>query len=124
LVTATLSVNFLVGGLTVQHQALLRRQMRFNALAAIPVLSLSTGFLAALSGALLGWGYWSLIGMSLVANVTNLIAVWVASHWRPGPPCSRAGVREMVAFGMNLTGFNTANYFARNLDNVLIGQVC
>ena len=29
----------------------------------------------------------------------------------------------MVAFGGNLTGFNTINYFARNFDNILIGKV-
>jgi len=29
----------------------------------------------------------------------------------------------MLRFGANLTGFNILNYFARNLDNVLIGRV-
>ncbi len=28
----------------------------------------------------------------------------------------------MLAFGGNLTGFNVVNYFARNLDNILIGR--
>ena len=30
--------------------------------------------------------------------------------------------RDIMSFGANLTGFNLANFFARNLDNILIGK--
>jgi PST family polysaccharide transporter len=46
---------------------------------------------------------------------------WAACNWRPGRPHRAPGVREMLSFGGHLTGFNTVNYFSRNLDNVLIG---
>jgi PST family polysaccharide transporter len=32
------------------------------------------------------------------------------------------GVRDMLAFGGHLTGFNFVNYFSRNADNILIGK--
>src|SRR4029077_17468142 len=35
----------------------------------------------------------------------------------------RSGVRSMLLFGGNLTGFSVINYWARNLDNLLIGRV-
>lgn len=41
--------------------------------------------------------------------------------WRPGLPSWKSGIGSMLAFGGNLTGFNTINYLARNLDNLLIG---
>src|SRR6266436_3086630 len=43
LVAAAIGCTFLLGGLTVQHQALLRRNLRFKELAVIDVISLSTG---------------------------------------------------------------------------------
>jgi PST family polysaccharide transporter len=48
--------------------------------------------------------------------------VWFACGWRPGRPARGAGVRSMLAFGGNFTGFSVINYFARNLDNLLIGR--
>jgi len=71
--------------------------------------------------ALCGTGYWALVAMSIVTAAVATVGYWVACSWRPGRPRRAAGVREMLAFGGYLTGFNTVNYFARNMDNVLIG---
>lgn len=121
-VTAALSVAFLFGGLTVQHQALLRRQMRLSAVTVIDVLALVVGILTAILCAWAGLGYWSLVWMQIVNAATNAVGVWIASGWIPGRPVRRSGVRSMVAFGGYLTGFGFVNYFARNLDSVLIGR--
>jgi PST family polysaccharide transporter len=50
------------------------------------------------------------------------IGIWIVSGWKPGRPARYSGVRPMFAFGRNLTGFHVINYFARNLDNMLIGK--
>jgi O-antigen/teichoic acid export membrane protein len=101
---------------------LLRRQMRFDVLAGIEILSLLLGVAVAMVGAVLGAGYWSLIFMSLAKAGGAAVGIWVACDWWPGRPRRRSGVREMLSFGANLTGFHVLNYFARNLDNVLIGK--
>ncbi|MEP0769841.1 MULTISPECIES: MOP flippase family protein [unclassified Coleofasciculus] len=114
---------FIFGGLSVQHQALLRRQMRFTALAAIEIVSIVLGVAIAIISALYGAGYWSLVFMSLTTAIVTAAGVWVMCGWRPGLPAQRSGVRSMLAFGGNLTGFSVLNYCARNLDNILIGRV-
>ncbi|MBN1515464.1 lipopolysaccharide biosynthesis protein [Candidatus Sumerlaeota bacterium] len=122
--TIALSLAFIFGGLTVQHQALLRRQMRFTALAVIDTLSLSAGVLTGIACAWAGLGYWSLVLMQLATPFTMAAGVWLACNWRPGLPIRRSGVREMLAFGGYLTSFNIINYFARNLDKILLGRYC
>jgi O-antigen/teichoic acid export membrane protein len=122
-ITLALSLTFVPGGLTVQHQALLQRQMRFKALAAIPVISMSIGALSAIVTALLGGGYWALVALQLTMSLTDMLGVWSACRWRPSLPARRAGVRSMLGFGANLTAFNVLNYLARNMDNILIGRV-
>ena len=50
------------------------------------------------------------------------IGFWVAESWRPSLPRRGSDVKSSLHFGANVTGFNVANFFARNLDNVLIGH--
>jgi O-antigen/teichoic acid export membrane protein len=64
-ITLLLSATFILSGSTVQHQALLKRQMRFTALALIEVGSMTVGVIVAVVMALLGCRYWSLVGASL-----------------------------------------------------------
>lgn len=123
LITEVLAVPFVLGGLTVQHQALLRRQMRFTALAIIEVLALLFGVTIAILAAILGAGYWSLIAMLLAGPSGVALGVWLASNWWPGLPTRWSDARGMLAFGAHLTGFHVLNYFARNVDNILIGRV-
>ena len=120
-ITLALASAFLFGGLTVQHQALLRRQMRFGRLAAIEVISILVGISIAIVSASYGAGCWALVLMQLAIAITTAIGVWVACKWRPGLPVRNSGVRSMLAFGGHLTGFSIVNYFTRNLDKILIG---
>ena len=118
-----LSLSFVFGGLTVQHQAILRRQMRFKALAIIPVVTIAVSVIAAVVAAILGAGYWSLVIMELTRSATNAVAVWFVCRWRPCLPHRGSNVRGMLRFGANITGHSILNYFSRNLDNILIARV-
>lgn len=117
-----LAINLIFGGLTVQHQALLRRQMRFDLLAKIEIVSMLAGVIVAIVSAWYGLGYWSLVFMQIANSLTNVIAVWAVCSWRPGLPAKDSAIKSMLAFGGNLTAFRIVNYFSRNLDNVLIGR--
>jgi O-antigen/teichoic acid export membrane protein len=123
LITIGFAAGFLFSGLTVQHEALLRRQMRFVALAAIEIISLIVGLIVAITLAWRGWGYWALVVNQLAQGLTYAVGVWAVCSWRPGRFVRGADVRSMLAFGGNLTGFHVVNFFARNLDNMLIGLV-
>ena len=121
LVTCGLGVTFLLGGLGVQHRALLRRWMRFNTLAIIDVISTFVGIITALVMAYEGFRYWSLVGMALVQALVSVVSAWLVMPWRPGAPRRKSGVGSMVRFGVDILLFNTVNYFSRNADNMLIG---
>ena len=124
LITLSLAGTFIFSGLTIQHQALLRRHMRFGKLAVIEVAAMLNGVVAAIISAWYGAGYWALVIMQLVMAVSITIGVWFACDWRPGLPKRGTGVRRMLAFGRNITSFNLINYFARNSDKILVGRFC
>ncbi len=121
-ITVISAFGFLVGGLTVQHEALLKRQMRFTSLSAIALVSMIVGYGVGIGFAWNGYGYWSLVFSQLALLITNTILVWITCGWRPGLPRRDSNVRGMLRFGGNITGYATINYFSKNADNLLIGR--
>ena len=121
-VTMVLAFSFVIQGLTIQHAALLRRHMRFGALAIEKIVAAMVSLTVAIILALQGWSYWSLVGSTIASAVAMLIITYFFCPWRPGRMKKGTGVRDMLKFGGHLTGFNFINYFARNADNILIGK--
>lgn len=121
-IAAGYAVSILLTGIYIQHEALMMRQMRFAAIAIVETAALLIGFAAAIVAAWRGAGYWALVVNQLVMTLVTLFGIWSLCRWRPGLPARGAGVRSMLSYGGNLTGFNFMTYFARNLDNVLIGK--
>ena len=121
-VTLALSVTFLFSGSTVQHRALLSRQMRFKAVALIDVGSMTVAVVCGITAALCKFGYWSLVISSLAMETSGLLFTWSISRWRPQWPVLRSGTRSLVRFGANLTVSNFINCISRNVDTLLLGR--
>lgn len=121
-VILSLSIVFIINGLSVQHSALLTRQMRFYSIAKIRVLAMLSGILVAIVSASCGFGYWALVLNTLTLMTVSTLGFWFACGWVPQKPRWDVGVGAMVKFGADLVCFDVVNYFARNLDNILIGR--
>lgn len=122
-ITMVLSIGFFTGGLSVQHQALLRRRMRFGLLAITDIASLILAIIVGIVMAWRGFAYWAIVGNQLTLVTAGTVAAWIACRWRPALPSRREPVRDLLLFGGNVTGFTVSNYFARNSDDLLIGRV-
>lgn len=122
-IASVTAIGFLISGLAVQHDALLRRQMRYTALAIAGLVSMIVGYVVGIVMAWYGFGYWSLVGSQLGLTCSSTALTVFLCGWYPGWPRRGSGVRSMVKFGGNVTGFATINFFSRNLDNLLIGRV-
>jgi PST family polysaccharide transporter len=120
-ITAAIAVTFIFTGLSAQHLALMRRQMRYTLLACVQVSSMLAGIIAAIFLAWYGAGYWALVALTAATEIANTVLVWALSPWRPGWPRLSGDIWPMVRFGGNLTGFNIVNYFTRHMDSFLIG---
>lgn len=121
-VTAALAASFLFTGFMVQHQALLKRHLKFGTLAIIQIFSEITRLGVSVILAVIGFGYWSLVGGTISMAFIGAVLSLAMCPWKPGRPRFDAEVRKMLKFGGHLTGFSFANYFARNADNLLIGK--
>jgi len=121
-IAAMSGLAFLLGGIVVQHEALLRRQMQFARLASVDVGAMLVGYATGIALAWSGAGYWALVFSQLAQGLMRTAALWLSVEWRPRFAAGFSGMRSMLTFGGHLTGFTLINYFARNLDNILIGR--
>jgi O-antigen/teichoic acid export membrane protein len=121
-ITLILSSTFLFSGLTIQHTALLNRQMRFKAIALIQVSSMLIGVAVGIGMAWLNYKYWALVVSNLVTVVAAVPLTWLAIPWRPHPPSRRSGIRPLVSFGANLATGGLIVSLARGTDAMLIGR--
>jgi len=120
-VVAALAFAFLLGGAAVQHQALLRRQMRYGRIAFVETAAMLVGTAAGIGAAAGGLRYWSLVVMQLATGVATLVLSLLLCPWLPGRPRRGANVRDLVRFGAHLMGFNIVNYLGKGVDPALLG---
>lgn len=120
-ITLALSPTFLIGGLRVQPDALLKRQMRFKALAFRDVIGCLLGVLVAVLMGLEGAGYWSIVAFPLIVNFVQMVGSWLMVKWRPTRPRRVAGLGSIIAFGAHVAGSYLVGSLSGNTNNVLIG---
>jgi len=121
-VTLALAIVFPVAALGTQHEALLKRNMKFRRLASVRLLSSIVSAAAGIAAAFLGWGYWALVVQPLALAASATIMFWLAVHWMPSRPARCEGLRGMLGFGGALTAHGMIGYFANNMDSILIGR--
>ncbi len=120
-ITLVLSVTFLIGGLKVQHDALLRRQMRFSSLAIRDVASYAVAVSVAVIMAWRGIGYWALVGFPVALSLTRMTLSWLMVRWIPGLPRFDTSVGSMIVFGGHVATSYVIYNVNRSADSVLIG---
>ena len=121
-VTAALGALFVLTGLSSQHVALLNRRLDFGKLAAVDLISSAIGAAAGLIAAAAGLKFWAIVVGQAATSMTTLPLAWILTRWIPSAPRRVPGARKLIVFGADMTAFSFLNYFARNLDNVLIGR--
>lgn len=115
--------SFLFGGLTVQHQALLRRNMKFSQLAVIQLAATGLSILISIVLAWEGFGYWSLVWREIIRPVVSAVGVWSMCHWLPGVPRFASDFKRLFQAGSHVTGFNILVFGSKSLDQILLGKV-
>ncbi len=120
-IAIALSLIFVLPGLYYQQHALMRRAMMFRKLAVIDVSSNVSATFIAILLAYQNYGYWALILKQILTALFTTIGVWVSCGWWPRHPKFTAGVKELLKFGLNITGFTITDFVTRSADRVALG---
>jgi len=121
IVTVGMSATILLAVVPVMHATLLRRAMRFPALAKNDLISRAVSVLVSITFGVAGWGVWALVMGQVAMALSVAIGVWILCPWVPSPPSRRAQTRSTLKFAGHISVRYSINYFVRNSDNLLVG---
>jgi PST family polysaccharide transporter len=120
-IAMVLSLALIVTAMSSQHFALMRRAMQFRRIALIEISSNVVGSIIAIALAFTGWGYWALVAKAMLTPGLSALGAWVSCPWLPGRPQSTPDLKEMIRFGMGVTGFTITDHLARSADRIALG---
>ena len=82
---------------------------------------------AAITAAIIGWGYWALVIQLVVMQLVQSAAQWWVCDWRPSKYVKDdsldAELSSTLSYGKHLTGFRFLTRIGMHLDRILIGYV-
>jgi lipopolysaccharide exporter len=118
-----LSLAFILGGLSTVSVYLLRRRLRFKAIALVETFSYVLGYGACgVVLALIGAGVWSLVGAVLCQNLITLVLGYLLTHHPVVPVFDRQAIRHFYDFGSRYSLIGFLEFVGSNLDTVVIGR--
>lgn len=120
-IARAMSIIFLFNGITTQFRALLVRALRFRWLATVDVLAPAIALGVALTAALLGAGYWSLVFQHVTQSLVLLTGAALGARVIPGLPRRNVSMHSFLVFGANTVMTQLVNYAANRLDTAVIG---
>jgi PST family polysaccharide transporter len=115
-----LACTLIFFGPSIQHEAVLKRQLRFGTIAAASTAGTLAGVVASIALALGGAGYWALAAHMPVETLVRSTWLYVAGGWHPGRPRFGTGLWPTVRYGGDVIGNRLVNYFGKGLDRILI----
>lgn len=120
-----LAITFVISAIGNQYAILIQKNLRFNTMAKITMVSSFLGFVVAVSLAVNNYGVYSLVYASLVTilieTIINVI-IGVKEH-RPTFVYKHSEITSMISFGMFQMGERSINYFNSQFDVILIGKL-
>lgn len=119
------SLSFLIVPFGQQFQILLQKELIFDHLAKIEIISSFTNSILVIVLAILGLGVFSLIWGHLARTTISvfLLARWGWNNWRPSFHFSKKDLKGYIGFGLYQMGEKAVAYFNTNFDYILIGSM-
>lgn len=122
LIIIVLASTFFTSSFGIVQNALFMKELNYKSIAIIWTLAVIISGAVAVILAYNGFGVWSLVYQQVVSSIFLGFLPWAFCKWKPKFLFRWRKIKELLGYGLHLTGFNLVNYFSRNLDNLLIGK--
>lgn len=118
-----LSLTFVLGGLSTVSVFLLRRRLRFKAIALVESISYVLGY----GGcgvwlAVNGVGVWSLVGAVLCQNLLTFMLSYLFTRHSMLPVFDRQAIKHFYDYGSRYSIIGFLEFVGSNLDTLIIGK--
>jgi teichuronic acid exporter len=120
-VCLALSPLVVLQGLAIVPEAVLRRELKFRAVAIRTLIAAVLSGVAGVVLALAGAGVWALVAQQLVTSVTSLVVLWVVCPWRPSRRPRLGAIRELWAYSAHSANAGLAMLLSSKADLIFTG---
>jgi len=121
-VLLVLAISLWLQVATTVHRNLVRRVLRFRALAIVDALIALCTFLAAVALAWGGYGVWAFVLSGLAGNVISAFLLFYVYAWVPRWRFSAESLRALAPFSGWYVAQAIAWYLVLNIDNLMVGK--
>ena len=101
--------------------AILRKDYRFKKMAGLQVFPALCPIMIALPIALMGYGYWALVGSAIASSIIQAVVYWFVCPWRPGRLVWNGASIEFLRSGITFSGNSLLAWLIRRCDILLFG---
>jgi len=118
-------LSFLVpiNALSVVHNAIFTRSLRFKELGIRSFIAGAGGGVVGVIMAFSGCGVYALVGQSLTGALLGVLVLWWAADWRPGRHFSMARLQEISSFGRFVFAANLLSRSISEIYALFIGKL-
>ncbi len=119
------AVTFLIIPFGQQHKSLFQKELKFDTIALIEIVSRVVSFIVGVLAAIKGLGVYSLALMVLSNSTVSTIMLLVKGmkNYKPAFIFSHIEIKKFYSFGFYQLGERTLNYFASQFDTIIIGKL-
>ncbi len=114
-------IGFQIGGVALQHRALINRELRFGAIAMIDVTAQAGGFAVTLILAFVRHDVWALVWGSIAQNLLGAALAISLSGWRPNRPARAEALPDLLKFGANSSVYSISVFLSNNAAQLIAG---
>lgn len=121
-VARVMALAFPFATLGMVPRGLLQRDMKFRETAVVSIVAALCAGIIGIAMAFTGWGYWALVTQTLVNSLISSCSFMGLARFAPAFRWDIRVIKKIINYSGYLTLFSMINYWARNLDNLLIGK--
>jgi len=118
-----LGFMFFLNALGVVPNSLLSKAIDFRSRSIAESLAVTISVFISVSLAYLGFGVWALVGGQLVRFTVRNLSLCVLCRWRPSFEVSFQGMKEVLGFGLRVSGANAVKVFSHFVNTLIIGKL-
>ena len=120
--TRVYSLNLFINSFAMVHRVILTKELKFKKIALITFLSSIISAIPAIIMAYWGYGYWTLVGQSLMSAVVTSALIMYQSKWRPSLIFSKNSLAKLAPFGLKMLVVYLFHAIYNNVYSLLIGK--
>ena len=114
--------QLIINSLSIVPRVVLTREMKYNKLSIVGIVSVTVSAICGVTAAILGMGVYSLVIQMLVMASMNTIQLWVVSRWHLTFEFSFDVIKRLFGFSMYLLFTSLIIAIFNNLYTLIIGR--